>query len=67
MVAETDTKTLLHETVDEVTKKRFLFYKVEMRDGSHTYQMIIVDPYMTLNIELSQATAINFIKSFPKI
>lgn len=60
-------KLLLHETVDEVTKKRFLFYKVEMRDGTHTYQLIIVDPYMTMNVEMSHPAAVNFIKSFPNI
>lgn len=61
-------KTTLFEEHDEYSKKRVSLHKVAIHDREgqvtgYQYHMIIIDLAMTMDINLSEATVINLIKS----
>lgn len=59
----------LFEDVDFLSKKRMSLHKVAHHDTEtgqvkhYTYHMVIVDPCMTLNLELAENTIINLVNA----
>lgn len=57
----------LMDDVDDYTKKRIRVYRITRQSGAMDYQMIIVDPYMTINIDLSEQQVINLSQALKQI
>lgn len=62
-------QTLLFDDTDYLSKKRVSLHKVAIHDletgqvKEWRYHMVIIDPCMTINLELAQNTIINLVNS----
>lgn len=62
-------QTLLFDDTDYLSKKRVSLHKVAIHDREtnqvkeYRYHMVIIDPVMTINLELAENTIINLVNS----
>jgi len=59
-------KTEILNDFNDMAKKRISVYKVDQYFNGETkvvFQLLIVDPFMTINIDINEQTAVNMAKA----